>query len=549
MFALAAFGYLVLYFVLSYKYDEEGHHAGGGGHSEYTGPSEVSEPHRHHIGQALAGGAMGAGLASMFRRRPRSRNTSQTYEDSQTSLSDEKYSDESSRHGDRAHRFGTKLLHIGALAGAGLMAKKFWDSRKKKQEDAESGHYKPAHSRNHSYTEESLSRMEDGRPEPTHHTPLNRQPSRPPSRPQTPGSSYYDTSAYFTEPSRNNTPHRARDTAMGIGALAAVKKFFGRNKKDGEKERVDEIRRIDAEDEALQRANSRRRPQAGEYPRRRASSYTETDLTETSLSRPPPPRHASHGESLLTAEPVASGAIRSSMSEMPPVPPVHHGGYSGEPTSERLDPRHAVPHDGAEFASGAAAGAALDAASRHNRSSSRRREEDVASPPVSVKVKMHNDGRHVTLRRLTEEEAAASREARRRERRGSRRRNSSAGSLSGNEDAGQDRWRRVEELERQQEEQRLREQAAAPPPPPQMAPLNSHPASSWNAPPPQASQMPPPPAIPTPSNVLYGQGSIASPPYSATDQSSSYANNRRRRRAERARSRQERQQQHGVEFT
>lgn len=550
LFALVAFAYLVLYFILSYKYDEEGHHAGGGGHSEYTGPSEVSEHRSHHLGEALAGGAMGAGLASMFRRRPRSRHTSQTYEDSRTSLSDEKYSDESSRHHGRGSGFATKLLHIGALAGAGLMAKKFWDHRKKKkEEDAESGHYKPAHSRAHSYTEESLSRMEDGRPEPTHHTPLNRQPSRPPSRPQTPGSSYYDNSAYFTEPSRNNAPHRARDTAMGVGAFAAVKKFFGRNKKDDEKQRLDEIRRMDDEDEALQRANSRRRPQTGEYPRRRASSYTETDLTETSLSRPPPPRAASHGESLLTAEPVASGAIHSTVSEMPPIPPAHHQGYSGEPTSERPDPRHAVPPDGAEFASGAAAGAALDAASRHNRSGSRRREEDVASPPVSVKVKMHNDGRHVTLRRLTEEEAAASREARRKERRGSRRRNSSAGSLSGNEDAGQDRWRRVEELERQQEEQRLREQAATAPPPPQMAPLGSHPAPSWNAPPSQVSQMPAPPPIPTPSNMLYGQDSITSPPYSATDQSSSYANNRRRRRAERARSRQERQQQHGVEFT
>jgi hypothetical protein len=36
------------------------------------------------------------------------------------------------------------------------------------------------------------------------------------------------------------------------------------------------------------------------------------------------------------------------------------------------------------------------------------------SPPVSVKVKMHEDcDRHVTLRRLKEQEAAAEREARR----------------------------------------------------------------------------------------------------------------------------------------
>jgi hypothetical protein len=95
-----------------------------------------------------------------------------------------------------------------------------------------------------------------------------------------------------------------------------------------------------------------------------------------------------------------------------------------------------------------------------------------------------------------------------------------------------------------------REQAAAAPlPPPQVAPSGSHPASSWAAPQSQVSQMPPPPPIPAPSSMPYGPGSVTSPPYTATEMSGSYANNRRRRRAERARTRQERQQQHGVEFT
>lgn len=52
-----------------------------------------------------------------------------------------------------------------------------------------------------------------------------------------------------------------------------------------------------------------------------------------------------------------------------------------------------------------------------------------ASQPVSVKVKMHNDGRHVTLRRLNEEEAAAERAARRAERRKPRRRAESLSSV------------------------------------------------------------------------------------------------------------------------
>ncbi|KAJ5143581.1 uncharacterized protein N7515_002368 [Penicillium bovifimosum] len=561
LFALTAFGYLVLYFILSYRYDTEGYPMMGsdhGGHSHYTGPSEVSEHHGHHAGEALAAGAMGAGLASMFRRRPRSRHASQVYEGSRTSISDEKYSDESSHHDGGGGGFGKKLLKIGALAGAGLMAKKFWDRRKKREDDAESGRYKPAHSRSTSHTDESLSRMEDGRPEPTHHTPLNRPPSRAPSRSQSPGSSYYYNSTYFTEPPRRNASHGVRDALLGAGAFAAVKRMFSRKKDDEEKRRLEVIRRREEEDEALQRANSRRRPQAGEsfYPRRRASSYSETDLTETELSRPPP-RHASHGDSLLTTEPpVASGALHSVVSDMPPIPPSHQQ-LSGDLRPERPHSRHSHVPDGAEFASGAAAGAAagaaLDAASRRNRSSSRRR-EDVASPPVSVKVKMHNDGRHVTLRRLTEEEAAASREARRRERRNSRRRNSSAGSLSGNEDTGYDRWRRVEELERQQDEQMRREQAAAaaaagaPPPQASLAPSGTMPPPSWVPPTSQLGNLPPPP-VPAPSSMPYGPGSITSPTYTGTEMSGSYANNRRRRRAERARTRQERQQQHGVEFT
>lgn len=566
---MTAFGYLVLYFILSYRYDVEGYHTGsdhGGGHSQYTGPSEISEHHDNHAGAALAAGAAGAGLASMFRRRTSSRHPSHAYGDSRTSISDEKYSDESSHHhggggGKGGGGFGKKLLEIGALVGAGLMAKKFWDRRKKREDDAESGRYKPAHSRSTSHTDESLSRMEDGRPEPTHHTPLNRPPSRAPSRARSrshsPDSSYYYNSTYFTEPPKRNASHGIRDAVLGAGAFAAVKRLFSRGKKDDEeKRRLEDIKRREDEDEALQRANSRRRPQAGEglYPRRRASSYSETDLTETDLSRPPP-RHTSHGESLLTAEPpLASGAIHSVVSDMPPMPPSHQQ-LSGDLRSEAPPSRHSLAHGGAEFASGAAAGAALDAASRRNRSSSRRRGDEVASPPVSVKVKMHNDGRHVTLRRLTEEEAAASREARRRERRNSRRRNSSAGSLSGNEDAGYDRWRRVEELERRQDEQIRREQAAAAsaahlaPPQASMAPSGSMPTSSWGAPPSQVSQMPPAPPIPAPSTLPYGAGSVTSPTYTGTEMSGSYANNRRRRRAERARTRQERQQQHGVEFT
>ncbi|KAJ5121792.1 hypothetical protein N7526_008729 [Penicillium atrosanguineum] len=552
LFALAAFGYLMLYFVLSYLYDDEGYHMASEHGSRYSGPSVVTEEHHGGgggggLGQALAGGALGAGLASMFKRRQRSRHSSQVYEESRTSVSDEKYSDESSRRHESGG-WGKKILQLGALAGGGMLAKKWWDRRRDREEDSEVGRYRPAHSRTDSYSEESLSRLEDGRPEPVHPAPLNRPPSRVPSRPQSPGSSYYYNSTYLTEPQERRPSHGVRDALLGAGAFAAVKRMFSRKGKDDEeKRRLDDIHRREEEDEYLQRANSKRRQDSqGVYPqRRRPSSYTESDLTPTDLTpRPPrPPRQPSHS-SLLTAEPVATGAVYPSRSDIPPIPPAHHE-LSGDLIPPPPASHYSHSHHAEELAAGAAAGAALGAASSHRRSDVSRRDDHVESPPVSVKVKMHNDGRHVTLRRLTEEEAAAQREARRRERRNSRRRGSSAGSLSGGERES-DRWRRVEEKERRQAEQIRREQQAAMAPQPGSIPPSPFPQSDS-----QISVMPPPPPIPHPaaSNIPYGAGSVTSPgTWTGTEASGSYANNRRRRRAERARARQDRQQRPGVEF-
>ncbi|KAI7172084.1 hypothetical protein KC352_g24798 [Hortaea werneckii] len=62
----------------------------------------------------------------------------------------------------------------------------------------------------------------------------------------------------------------------------------------------------------------------------------------------------------------------------------------------------------------------------------------VGSPPVSVKMHMHRDGQHVTLRRLSEEEAAAERTARRQERmerRSARQRTRRGSSLSSGQES------------------------------------------------------------------------------------------------------------------
>jgi hypothetical protein len=180
--------------------------------------------------------------------------------------------------------------------------------------------------------------------------------------------------------------------------------------------------------------------------------------------------------------------------------------------------------------------------------------DSIVSPPVSVKVKMHNDGRHVTLRRLNEEEAAAEREARKRERQ-NRNRNGSLSSLDGQ---SKDRWRRTEAMEAAQAKEM--EGAAngtpqqyttpiampepfVPPPPPGPPPnLSSGRGNSMSMappPPPMAGTSPMPPA---------GESMLSSPQTETTD-ISNYDTNRRRRRAERAQAKQARMGGSRVEFS
>ncbi|KAL4884338.1 hypothetical protein BJY04DRAFT_6577 [Aspergillus karnatakaensis] len=559
LYAVAAFILLLTFFILSYRYDDDrGPDPEGDYDSRY---SHVSRPpdddHGHsNFGRMAAAGAAGVGLASLFRRR----NRDDASDGSRTSYMDEKYSDEGSRKGG----WGSKFLKIGALGGGAFMAKKFFDRRRERESDTESGRYHPAHRRADSITEESLSRLDDRpRPEPAYSTPLNRPPTRPPSRPQSPNSSYYDYS-YFSREDEGRSHHGARNALLGAGAFAAIKGFFSRRKKKSDEQRhVEELRRHDLYNEKVARANSQKRRYTGDgyYPqRKRPASQTATDVS-TDLT-PRPPRGPYPPESVVSAAPVASGAAAPTHSDLPPAPPIHYDPASSmtpvaaapAPSGPSLDPAAAA-------AAGAALGGAAGPSSSHlpaPGSGTWQRDDHVESPPVSVKVKMHDDGRHITLRRLTEEEAAASREARRRERRNSRRRNGSVSSLSGNEGTGsRDRWRRVEELERRQQEQMDRERAAmsaaaagaaaatASPPPLSQPPFAPGPAASGSFPPASSAFNLPPPRAPS-TNPF---GSITSPQgtYTGTD-ASEYASNRRRRRAERARAKQERQG-HSVEFT
>ena len=142
--------------------------------------------------------------------------------------------------------------------------------------------------------------------------------------------------------------------------------------------------------------------------------------------------------------------------------------------------------------------------------------EGVGSPPVSVKVKMHDDGRHVTLRRLGEEEAARERENRRRE-----------------------HGRQGSDLE-ENDTRHFRRSPGTPytGPSAQMQPGSTPPAQQH----PSDLQLPQQatPGVSPPSALgTGGMGSSPNQTGTATDVSD-YDSNRRRRRAERARAEQAR---------
>lgn len=169
-----------------------------------------------------------------------------------------------------------------------------------------------------------------------------------------------------------------------------------------------------------------------------------------------------------------------------------------------------------------------------------------SSPPVSVRVKMHRDGDHMTFQRLTEEEAEAKRAARRADRRVRRRRGSSQSSVLEDEapPGSNQRYRRNGGPIRRSSDQPIKN---VPPPPPISASGSGRRQSSeLDLPPAQPGAQGPPPPVhgfspqsgvlsPPPAPII-GSGLSGSPGDAGTGTDvSAFADNRRRRRAERAR--------------
>ena len=582
LYTLAAFALLVIYFVLTHIRDKR---IGNDYDSRYSyGAGSVVDDRREkrssgRTGNVVKGALAGAGLFALFDRFRKRRSERRddgpevvgSRRHSGSYVDDEKYS-EDERYSDRGGKWEDRLFKIAAPLGAAGVVTWFLNRRHKDHDrDSDTGVYGPPPG--------GAMPINDGRydgqggrplpvgplplnqPLPSHQHPLNHPFPPPGQRPLERPTSSLAEASYRSASHQRRDGHGFRDGLATLGAFGLARSLW--NKRRGR----NDDRRL--EDEQNSRVNGHHLTGDGRPPRRHPPGESTLTTDSSSIGGhpdradniPPIPAGAypggsappvpGHGRDRTTVEELPLGGIpRQSMLAMPEIPPDRHGGLfhpdsSGSEVYIGSDGRnHWRHHAGRDAAAagvgGAAAGvvAAEAGSSRRDRREPRadRRasasggEDSNATPPVSVKVKLHNDGRHVTLRRLPEAEAAAEREARRASRdRSGRRRGDSISSLSGT-DGTTERFRRNQASERQQaeamriESERL---AAAR----QLAQAQSNP----NLPP----NVPAPPPIPgsspgAPPGLASGVGTPGTYDGNTTEASADYAINRQRRRAERA---------------
>lgn len=573
LYALAMFTLLFIYFVLSYL--DRRH--GDSGYS-YSSGSAVEERRRSSgLGTLAKAGIAGVGLAALsdrFRRRSRSRGSRPEVVGSRRQSASRRHSgsyieeEKFSQHGRDEERGGgwkDRLLKIGAIAGVVATAKNLMDRRNRRNPDrdpereSDVGDYDPPLGGAIPINPE---RLEEGRPLPSGQHPLN-QPLH--HRRSTSTISY---SSYMSASGEPRRAHGLRDAVAGLGAFGLARNIF-KNRRERKEQRRLETQRQREHEERRARTNNQRLTGDG-FPRhapRRGSLTTSTNYSASTNDRPrhdagaPPPVPAGiyppgvagpiiAGQDLgrdvrqnttNPSIPTAGGAPPTGPVSMPSMPPdtrgIFHPESSGSEAYASVGGRQHRRHRSARRTAAAAplAGGTPGVVAPEASSSRRDRhhsasggEASVASPPVSVKVKMHPDGRHVTLRRLPEEEAAADRTRRSKDRHGKRRKGS-IGSLSGS-DGGGNRWRRTEAMQRQQAEA-LRSESE------NLAAARAH-MQNQTLPVPVPVPAPPPPPIPESSvGPRPGTGSVGSPVTfdgTATDASANYRDNRKRRRAERS---------------
>ena len=520
-------------------------------------------------------------------------------------VEDEKYSDYSRDH-DGDGVWEDRLLRIAAPIGAAGLVTRFFD-RRYRDRDSDVGEYGSPLGGATAINEgrHGEGRLAPGGPIPVNQPlPENRHPlnqpvpngqhplnqpfphgQHPPNqslpvgqRPPNRRSSEVSYSSYESASGEPRRGHGLRDGIATLGVFELARNIFNRRKGRNQDQQVVE------EQEA--RVDGGHLTGDGRPPRHHRPGSSSLSSDTTSLTGIHHPHHGNGippipagaypagtaGATVATRdrdrnrnEELPLGGIpRNGQVAMPPIPPDPHGIFHADSSGSeafigddgRNHWRHRADRDATAgvIAGGAMGLAAAEAAQaspsrrdqRNRRQSASGGIPSVAAQPVSVKVKMHEDGRHVTLRRLPEAEAAAEREARamrrRSQERSGRHRGDSASSLSGTEGSG-DRFRRNQFQERQQAEaMRIESERLA------AARVQAQNQKI-------AMNVPAPPPIPESSSNLRPPrtASIGSPGTydgNTTEASADYANNRRRRRAERAQAKQAREAKGGktVEF-
>lgn len=619
---------IIVYFILQWRHERRRAQVAPE-HSEYSEEVITQQkPAKSHagFGKLAAAGAAGAGLTALFSRRSKPKRryseSDATWTSSSSSSSymqNEKPTAQKERTG-----FGKRILQVGAIGGGLAAAKSIFSRKKTNQQDDDSdyGPYRPPLGGNTSIMSDSVSRLEEGRPprpvtptgyaaasgaRPAH--PLAQPPMNAASAIGSEEYSYYDYES--SSPSRQGRHQTFKQAVVAGGAMYAVRQLFKNRKGNKEEQRANELRKQRIEQERIARMNSQHRYTGdGAVPPRRPrhnrlASQTASDVSSaipgmvqrpggmsavSSLGAPVAGGASAAAVSALAdrsqirpvgtdpvvAPPGPASAIQSNMpiaTDGPPIPPPHgtemlsSGSELYTTTSGRQRHRHHLPSNAGAAAGAAVIGTAAGAAAAdaRRRRTDTQNTDSMESPPVSIHVKTQDNGRKVTLRRLTEEEAMAQRASRRQERRNSRRRRNSSLSSSGGEG-----WRRTEQMEANQQAQMDAAAATSSTPRPSTANLvqpafPTPPIPGTQQAPPRASgtmvdpqtgssfAIPLPPPIPASTSNLGPAGSITSPGTETSGGASEYANNRKRRRAERAQARLAREgkggNQNTVDFT
>ena len=565
------FALVVIYFILVHRnhkrvahaYDERGSYLSAsqsGVTVDAYSDARAPDARRHRLEEMAGAVGLGAALSALRRRssghhrRDDEMSNVTASQAPRTGPTDshmtEKFTESSGRY-EEPPRASWRDRLIGPTAGiAGLAAaKKFIDRRRERRDDrrADSIYQGPPDDSYYSRSAVHLNEVEEGRrPMPQRRDHWQEVEDR--ERAQQSTISRPDLQSRISAESYDsyNTPRKSEGqprrfgfpgTAGTLGALGGFKRigsYFRRRRERDEDQRVQAQRLQEQEDEQLYGPSSAQRLYKGDGTPVRGgrvgSTSPVTDRTgsptrsryggrstvndgspqpRTRANIPPPPRSRSKAP-----QPPVHSSSPSEPITSPSQHPTHHDFHQTGNVSQQSPPLSPPP--AAAAASGSLLSPPVQPLSRQRNYSSSPH-EGVESPPVSVKVKMHNDGRHVTLRRLNDEEAAHEREARRRERRREGR--------AGHEDD-------LSEDPNPNAGQRFRRGGGTPYAGPSQAGAAGTPPSQQQ---PSDLQLPPQgqPAV-SPPSAAGGMGSSPHQTGTGTDVSD-YDNNRRRRRAERAR--------------